>query len=109
MATSLNAINLPALWRTRRRQANLWGAAFQQAALGRALPAGRAREELVLCTTGHFQPSLLGFEKNGGGIKITIVDCSWAKCGKARGQLAELSISFSTRSVGSSKTIHNSL
>ena len=78
----------------------------------RANSAHRQRREsgLAACTTNF--PSLndpfLRFEKICGGIKKTIVECSWAKCGQARGQLEELSISLSTRSAGSSKTIHNS-
>ena len=109
MAKGLNAINLPALWRTRRRRINPWGAAFSQAALGRTLPTGRGEKAALLHALQGVPPFFLfDPEKNGGGIEITIVDCSWAKWGKARGQLEELSISFSPRSAGSSKTIHNS-
>ena len=111
MASSLNAINLPALWHTRGRRTNPWGAALSQAALGRTLPTGRGEKAALRHALRAFpllNTSFFRLKKNWWRYQKTIVECSWAKWGKARGQLAELSISFSPRSAGSSKTIHNS-
>ena len=111
MASSLNAINLLALWRTKGRRTNPWGAAFSQAALGRTLPTGRGERAALRHALRAFlllNTSFFRLEKIWWWNQKTIVECSWAKWGKACGQLAELSISFSPRSAGSSKTIHNS-
>ena len=111
MASSLNAINLPALWHTRGRRTNPWGAAFSQAALGRTLPTGRGEKAALRHALRAFpllNTCVFRLVKIWWWNQKTIVECSWAKWGKARGQLEELSISFPPRSAGSSKTIHNS-